>query len=54
VIVTYSSGSVDRYKTKFANHNNVVIYHPDGDQLIEFPRFNALLSSIVPKAAYGN
>lgn len=54
VIVAYSSGSVDGYKRKFANHNNVVIYHPDGEELIKFPRFNELLSGIVPKAAYGN
>lgn len=54
VIVAYSSGSVDGYKSKFANHNNVVIYHPDGEELIKFPRFNELLSGIVPKAAYGD
>lgn len=53
VVMAHSKTSVEGYKAKFKNHNNVVIYHPEDEAVIDFPRFNELLSSVVPKAVYG-
>ncbi len=52
VIVAHSGSSVEGYKEKFENHKNVVIYHPDEKDHIEFSHLNRLLAGVVPKAAY--
>ena len=48
IIFSHSADGVSRYEELFANQNNVLIVHPEGDDRIEFPEFNKQLKEIVP------
>jgi hypothetical protein len=52
VIFAYDDSSAESYQTKFAQQRNVTVICPDPATVIDFPRLNEILSSILP--AYPN
>jgi hypothetical protein len=48
IILAYDEASATDYQTKFAQQRNVTVLSPDPASVLDFPRLNAILSSILP------
>jgi hypothetical protein len=48
IVFAYNQSSADDYKTKFAEQRNVTVICPDPATVIDFPRLNEILASILP------
>jgi hypothetical protein len=51
VIFAYNQASATDYETKFAQQRNVTVICPDLSSVLDFPRFNKILSSVLPAKA---
>jgi hypothetical protein len=49
LIVAYDEGAVAAYRDQFKRYNNVLIFHPEGTETINFSTLNNMLSSVIPK-----
>jgi SIR2-like domain len=48
IILAYDHTSAEEYQTKFAQQRNVTVIAPDPASVLDFPRLNKILSSILP------
>ncbi|MFQ3457114.1 SIR2 family protein [Bradyrhizobium sp. UFLA01-814] len=48
IIFAYDQGSATDYETKFAQQRNVTVFCPGPASVLDFPRLNAILSSVLP------
>lgn len=48
IIFAYNQPSADDYQTKFAEQRNVTVIAPDAATVLDFPRLNKILASILP------
>jgi hypothetical protein len=51
IIFSYNENSTKDYHKKFSQHRNVTILSPDPASVLDFPRLNRILSSILPAKA---
>lgn len=49
VIFAFNEDAKNGYEAKFAEFSNVTIIYPVKDEVIDFPRFNQILESSIPK-----
>lgn len=54
LIVSYDKASGVAYEEKFKRHNNVLVFHPEDEEKVDFLRLNTILADIIPQINYAN
>lgn len=47
IIMAFKKDSAESYQEKFSKFNNVIVFHPDGDDELNFPVLNGLLGNVI-------